>query len=156
MRWIAEAEQFEGVGRSPSSLPTQQLVQMAVEAGPSTLGKEETVRRKLWPTVGGKAPWKEFLQAGKVKKTRKYQPGTVALWEIWGFQKSAELLIQKLPFSQLVHKIALAVGKIWLALPVDCYNMPAGSCRGIYSWSHGRCQPLCHTCEKGDNYAKDI
>ena len=53
---------------------------MAVEAGPSALGKEEPVRRKLQPTVGGKAPpQKEFLQAGKVKKTGKYWPGTVAL-----------------------------------------------------------------------------
>ena len=60
---------------------------------------------------GGKAPQKEFLQAGKVKKTRKCQPGTVALWEIWQFQKSIELLIRKLPFSQLVHEIALEVGK---------------------------------------------
>ena len=32
--------------------------------------------------------------------------------------------------------------------------MPAGSCRGIYSWSDGRHQPLHHTCEKGDNYAQ--
>ena len=32
--------------------------------------------------------------------------------------------------------------------------MPAGSCRGIYSWSHGRHQPLHHTCKKGDNYAQ--
>ena len=111
MRRIAEAEQLEGVGRSPSLLPTQQLAEMAVEARPSKLGKEEQVRRKLWPIVGGKAPQKEFLQAGKVKKTRKYQPGTVALHEIQQFQKSTELLIQKLPFLQLVHKIALEVGK---------------------------------------------
>ena len=83
---------------------------MAVEAGPSALG-EEPVRRKLQPTVGGKAPWKEFLQAGKIKKTRKYWPGTVALWEIWQFQKSTELLIRKLPFSWIVHEIALEVGK---------------------------------------------
>ena len=34
--WIAEVEQLEGVGRSPLSLPTQQLAQMAAEAGPST------------------------------------------------------------------------------------------------------------------------
>ena len=61
--------------------------------------------------MGGKAPWKEFLMAGKVKKTRKYQPSTVALWEIWQFQKSTKLLIRKLPFSQLVHEIALQVGK---------------------------------------------
>ena len=84
---------------------------MAVEAGPSDLGGEELVRRKLWPTMGGKAPWKEFLRAGKVKKTRKYWPGTVALQEIWQFQKSTELLIRKLPFSQLVCEIALEVDK---------------------------------------------
>ena len=29
MRWIVVAGQLEGVGRSPSSLPTQQLAQMA-------------------------------------------------------------------------------------------------------------------------------
>ena len=110
MRWIAEAEQLEWVGRSPLSLLTWQLAQVAVEAGPSKLG-EEPVRRKLQPTVGGKAPWKEFLQAGKVKKTRKYRPGTVAICEIWQFQKSTELLIWKLPFLQLVHEIALEVGK---------------------------------------------
>ena len=60
-------------------MPTQQLAQMAAEAGPSASGEEEPVRRKLQPTMGGKAPQKEFLQAGKVKKTRKYWPGTVAL-----------------------------------------------------------------------------
>ena len=34
--------------------------------------------------------------------------------------------------------------------------MPAGGCRSIFGVSHGRCQPLCHTCKKGDNYAQDI
>ena len=83
---------------------------MAAEARPSTLG-EEPAQRKLCPTIGGKAPQKEFLKAGKVKKTRKYQPGTVALHEIRWYQKSTELLIQKLPFSWLVHEIAQEVGK---------------------------------------------
>ena len=83
---------------------------MAVEARPSALG-EEPVKRKLYPTMGGKAPQKEFLKAGHVKKTRKYWPGTVALQEIRQFQKSTELLIQKLPFSCLVHEIAQEVGK---------------------------------------------
>ena len=109
-RWVEEARWLEDVGRSLSSLPTQQLAQMAAEARPSALG-EELVRRKLCPTVGGKAPQKEFLMARKVKKTRKYQPGTVALWEIQQFQKSTELLIRKLPFSWLVREIALQVGK---------------------------------------------
>ena len=111
MHRIAEADQLEGVGRSPSSSPTQQLAHMAAEAGPSVLGREKPARRKLHLTMGGKAAWKEFLQAGKVKKTRKYQPGTVALQEIWQFQKSTELLIQKLSFSWLVHEIALKVSK---------------------------------------------
>ena len=32
--------------------------------------------------------------------------------------------------------------------------MPAGGCRSILGQSHGRCQPLCHTREMGDNYAQ--
>ena len=93
MRRIAEAEQLEEVGRSPSSSPTQQLAQMAMEARPSKSGGEELACKKLCPTMGGKAPWKEFLQASKVKKPKKYQPGIVALCEIQLFQKSTELLI---------------------------------------------------------------
>ena len=60
---------------------------------------------------GRQIPQKEFFQAGKVKKTRKYWPGTVALQGIWQFQKNTKLLIRKLPFSWLVHEIALDVGK---------------------------------------------
>ena len=42
----------------PSSLPTQQLAQMAAEDGSSTLGQEEPARRKLQLAMGGKAPKK--------------------------------------------------------------------------------------------------
>ena len=59
-RQVAEARWLEDVGWSLLSSPTQQLAQMAVEARPSALG-EEPVWRKLQPTVGGKAPQKEFL-----------------------------------------------------------------------------------------------
>ena len=90
-RWVEEARWLEDVGRSSSLLSTQQLAQMAAEAGPSALG-DEPVRRKLWPTMGGKAPQKEFLQAGKVKKTRKYWPGTVAIWEICGSKRALSSL----------------------------------------------------------------
>ena len=45
-RWVEEARQLEDVGRSPSSLPTQQLAQMAAEAGSSSVG-EEPVQRKF-------------------------------------------------------------------------------------------------------------
>ena len=111
MKCIAEAEWVEEVGRSVQLLLTWQLSQMAVEARPSMSGGEVPGRKELQPTVGGKAPQKEFLKTGKVKKTQKYWPGTVALREICQFQKSTELLIQKLPFLQLVCKIALEVGK---------------------------------------------
>ena len=108
---IEEAEKLGEVGRSLELLPTQQLAKMAVEAGPSMLGGEELVRRKLQQTVGGKAPWKEFLQARKVKKSQRYQLGTVALCKIQQFQKGMDLLICKLPFSHLVCEIALEVGR---------------------------------------------
>ena len=87
-----------------------ELAQMAAEAGPSTLGGEEPAQRKLRPTVGGKAPQKEFLKAGKLKKPQRHKLGTVALCEICQFQKNADLLICKLPFSHLVHEITLEVG----------------------------------------------
>lgn len=35
-------------------------------------------------------------------KKRRYRPGTVALREIRKYQKSTDLLIQKLPFSRIV------------------------------------------------------
>ena len=107
---VEEVSRLVEVGRSPSSLLTQQLAQMALEARPSA-SEEEPAQRKLCPTIGGKAPLKEFLKAGKVKKTRRYWPGTVALHKIWQYQKSTELLIWKLPFSRLVHEIAQEVGK---------------------------------------------
>ena len=41
-----------------------------------------------------------------MKKPHRFRPGTVALREIRKYQKSAELLIRKLPFSRLVREIA--------------------------------------------------
>ena len=46
-RQVEGAEQLEGVGQSPLLLPTQQLVQMAAEARPSKLGREEPAHKKL-------------------------------------------------------------------------------------------------------------
>eukprot|EP01128_Nolandella_sp_AFSM9_P007327 TRINITY_DN3986_c0_g1_i1.p1 TRINITY_DN3986_c0_g1~~TRINITY_DN3986_c0_g1_i1.p1 ORF type:complete len:609 (-),score=105.19 TRINITY_DN3986_c0_g1_i1:1411-3195(-) len=44
--------------------------------------------------------------SGGVKKPHRFTPGTVALSEIRKYQKSTELLIQKLPFQRLVREIA--------------------------------------------------
>ncbi|KAH7693410.1 histone H3 [Aphelenchoides avenae] len=45
-------------------------------------------------------------QPGRVKKTHRYRPGTVALREIRRYQKSTELVIRKLPFQRLVREIS--------------------------------------------------
>ena len=46
MKRVEEVEQLGHAGRSLESSPAQQLAQMAVEAGPSTLGGEEPAHKK--------------------------------------------------------------------------------------------------------------
>ncbi|KAF8621639.1 hypothetical protein AX15_007657 [Amanita polypyramis BW_CC] len=41
------------------------------------------------------------------RKKRRYRPGTKALKEIRKYQKSTDLLLQKLPFARLVREIAM-------------------------------------------------
>ncbi|XP_006161684.1 histone H3.3-like [Tupaia chinensis] len=65
-------------------------------------------------STGGKAPRKQLATkvvrksapSTGVKKPHRHRPGTVALHEIRRYQKSAELLIRKLPFQRLVREIA--------------------------------------------------
>ena len=87
-----------GCGKVPViTSPTQQLAQMAVETGPSASG-EEPVKRKLLPYCGRQSiPEGVSSRPRKVKKTRKYWPGTVALQEICWFQKSTEAPHQETP-----------------------------------------------------------
>ena len=65
--------------------------------------------------TGGKAPRKQLAMkaacrgygSGPVKtKPHRYRPGTVALREIRKYQKSTDLLIQRLPFQRLCREIA--------------------------------------------------
>ncbi|XP_017295541.2 histone H3-like [Kryptolebias marmoratus] len=65
-------------------------------------------------STGGKAPRKQLATKASnrsapttsgVKKPHLYRPRTVALRKIHHYQKSTELLIQKLPFQQLVQEI---------------------------------------------------
>ena len=55
-------------------------------------------------SVGTKAPSK--ATAGGVRKPHRYRPGTVAIREIRRYQKSADLLIRKLPFQRLVRELS--------------------------------------------------
>ena len=67
-----EAVRLEEAGRSPSSSLTWQLVQMVVEVGPSGTARMEAAS-KIRPMVGGKAPHKEFLKKGLMKRPWKYR-----------------------------------------------------------------------------------
>ena len=59
----------------------------------------------------GKAPKATKRPRGRVRKPRRYRPGTVALREIRRYQKSTELLIRKLPFQRLLREIVYSLYK---------------------------------------------
>ena len=54
--------------------------------------------------TGGKT--KPVKQLERPPKSHRYRPGTVALREIRKYEKSTDLLIQKLPFRRLVRELA--------------------------------------------------
>ena len=73
-----------------------------------TLARKKAAERAAQAAKAAKAAKKSGVKApkGGVKKLHRFQPGTVALKEIRKYQKSTELLIQKLPFQRLVREIA--------------------------------------------------
>ena len=99
-----EVGRLEEVGRTPRSLLTWQQVQMVAEVGSLVTAGAEPASR-IRPKVGGRAPHKEFLKRGLMKRPQKYQLGMVTLHEICWYQMSTELLIGKCSFFHLVCKI---------------------------------------------------
>ena len=77
-----------GRWRSPQSLPTQQLAQMAAEAGTSTLDGEEPAPKKLHPTVGGKAPRKSSWRPRYSRKPRNTNQGQLLFVRSAGFKRA--------------------------------------------------------------------
>ncbi|KAL8943934.1 MAG: hypothetical protein Q9216_000746 [Gyalolechia sp. 2 TL-2023] len=79
---------------------------------PSTGGKSVAGK-----TVGGVPKAKKRRTSGvqraddepRVRKPRRYHPGTLALREIRRYQRTTDLLLLKLPFSRLVREIALSL-----------------------------------------------
>ena len=41
----------------------------------------------------------------QMQKRRRFRPGTVALREIWRYQKSTDLLIRRAPFQRVMYEI---------------------------------------------------
>jgi histone H3 len=84
---------------------------------PSKNNNTEMARTKQTArkSTGGKAPRKQLATkatrksapgTGGVKKPHRYRPGTVALREIRRYQKSTNLLINRLAFRRLVRERA--------------------------------------------------
>ena len=92
--------------------------QQNTQYNPPNLPRNDDARWLSWPPKlpgSGKAPGKKLkpksvkgttVAKGGEKKPHRYRPGTVALREIWHYQKSTELLIRKMPFQRLVREIA--------------------------------------------------
>ena len=93
--WFRKHPKLPGSGKAPRK-----------QSQPQT--KKTTKKGKKAQSGGKKLP---ASQQGKPKPQR-YQLGTVALREIWRYQKSTELLIRKLPFQRLVREIAQDLGKM--------------------------------------------
>ena len=142
---IEEAEQLGQLERSPKSSPIWYLAQMAVEAGPSTLGGEEPACKKFQPTVGGKAPRRNSCSCTAEEAPKVLTGDSCSSWDLpvpkehGGPYSENALLMASLQDSP-------RSGQIWLVLPGMHHFVSAGSCRGIFGWASGRCQLLCHTC----------
>ena len=96
--WFRCHPKIPGSGKAPPKLPPVK-----------TPSKKMKGVSKTPKTKGKKLP---ASQQGQQKKPHRYHPGTVALREIWRYQKFTELLIRKLPFQRLVREIAQDLGKI--------------------------------------------
>ena len=73
-----------------------------------TARKDEGGKKRS--TFAKKQPRSQTDKGSAQHQLHRYWPGTVALREIWKYQKSTELLICKLPFQRLVHEILQGFG----------------------------------------------
>ena len=88
-----------------------------------------------------------------MEKQRKLQRGMQALKEIQKYQKGADLLIRRVPFQRLVREI---VQKRREGLKLQSLAVLAlqEASEVFFSGAHGTSKLVCHSCKKGDYYAK--
>ena len=108
-------------GKKVNTVAVKRLPQCNYATVQSSLQNFQFVvaKRKVTKRVDRNLPHKKAgdkrakmpMKVKKKKKTkeekpkRKYRPGTLALREIWKYQRSMDLLIRKLPFMRLVQEI---------------------------------------------------
>ncbi|KAJ6652582.1 hypothetical protein lerEdw1_011390 [Lerista edwardsae] len=101
----------------PGSRPQPAIMRRSPAAGPSSRRSPSTPRRGRSggsprrgrsPRTSPRRPrQRQPPEAQAGRRRRRYRPGQRALMEIRKFQKSTNLLIQKLPFSRVVREICL-------------------------------------------------
>ena len=137
---------------------------------------------KTTPGRGGKAPRKSGGSAvapfTPPRRRQRYKPGTVALREIRRYQKSTELLMQKLPFARLVSTTTTLHGfgggllircvcagarssaectpddQRGVAVAVASYPSAARGCGSLSSASVRRHEFVRDSCQARDHYAE--
>ena len=92
-----------GGGSKPALNPGQRMGSLKAiqEELRKTLARKKAEEHAAQAAKVAKAARKSGVKApkGGVKKPHRFRPGTIALKEIRRYQKSTELLIQKLPFQ---------------------------------------------------------
>ena len=99
---------------------------------------------KASKNIAVKAPHKP--PSCQMQKKRRFRPGTVALREIWWYQKSTDLLIRRAPFQWVIYEIMWRHQE-WPKNPGSGNKRFAGSSRGLFGWSVWRLQPMCYRCK---------
>ena len=100
-------------------------------------------------------PWeakplsKEFLKAGKDEEDQEVPAWNSCSLGDPAVPKEHQAPYQETPLLTASPWYSPSSGQNWSVLPREHHYMPAGSCRSICGQSHGRCQPLCHTCRNG-------
>ena len=111
-----EVRKLEELGRLLESSPTQQLAQMAAEAGPSTLAGGGS--QKETPTNHGRqGSQKGVSEDQTITQAPEVLTGIVALHEICQCQKSTELLIWQTSLLMSGLQNSPRIKKIIHALP---------------------------------------
>uniref|UniRef100_A0A8D0BVM1 Histone H3-like centromeric protein A n=1 Tax=Salvator merianae TaxID=96440 RepID=A0A8D0BVM1_SALMN len=93
--------------RSPSAGPSSRRTP---STPPSRRGRSSgtSPRRRRSPRTPGRHPRRDQPPEQEVhRRRRRYRPGQRAMLEIRKYQKSTNLLIQKLPFARVVREICL-------------------------------------------------
>ena len=89
----------------------------------------------------------------QMQKKRRFRPGTVALREIWRYQKSTDLLIRRAPFQRVMYEIVRSFRndlKIQAVAIKGLQEAAEAYLVGLFE----DFQPVCYPCKMSYHHAK--